>query len=124
MKTDAVRAQTTQAPAAARPVASVWSGLPTAKQATEWEKIRPGTFAEVMASVERAERHARAMAWADFVLRALGLVAGLGSVGILGWTAAHFATSGAATQGLGVFGAGSASIVGAFLSVRRGRGQD
>lgn len=124
MKTDAVRAQTTQAPTTARPTASGWSSLPTAKQATEWEKIRPGTFAEVMASVERAERHARAMAWAEFALRALGLVAGLGSVAILGWTAAHFAISGAATQGLGVFGAGSASIVGAFLSVRRGRGQD
>jgi hypothetical protein len=98
--------------------------MPTAQQAAAWERIRPGTFAEVMASVERAERHARAMAWADFGLRTLGLFFGLGAVGVLGWTAAHFASSGAATQGLGVFGAGSASIVGAFLSVRRGRGQD
>jgi hypothetical protein len=30
----------------------------------------------------------------------------------------HFASRGAPTQGLGVFGVGSASIIGAFLTVR------
>ncbi|WP_285486577.1 hypothetical protein [Amycolatopsis taiwanensis] len=74
-----------------------------------------------MASVQRTERHDRLMDRADLVLRALGLFAGLGAVTILGMTAAHFGSIGAPTQGLGVFGAGSASIVGAFLTVRRSR---
>lgn len=105
-------------------VASRWADLPPADQAKKWEQVSPGAFDRVMAGVERAERHEHRMDWADFVLRALGLVSGLAAVVVLGWTAAHFASSGAPTQGLGVFGAGSASIIGAFLTVRRTRDRD
>jgi hypothetical protein len=111
----------TEGPPTPAAVVSRWADLPAADQARKWEQVSPGTFERVMAGVERAERHDRLMDWADLALRALGLFCGLGAVAVLGWTAAHFASSGAPTQGLAVFGAGSASIVGAFLTVRRGR---
>ncbi|HEX5403756.1 MAG TPA: hypothetical protein VFX16_15810 [Pseudonocardiaceae bacterium] len=114
MKTEA------EAPPIRATVVSRWADLPAADQAKKWEQVSPGTFDRVMAGVERAERHDRRMDWADLALRTLGLFSGLGAVVVLGWTAMHFASSGAPTQGLGVFGAGSASIVGAFLTVRRG----
>lgn len=114
-------------PATAEPgvaVVSRWADLPAADQAKKWEQVSPGTFDRVMAGVERAERHDRRMDWADVCLRVLGMLTGLAAVAILGWTAMHFASQGAPTQGLGVFGAGSASIIGAFLTVRRSRGRD
>jgi uncharacterized membrane protein len=98
---------------------SRWVELPTADQARKWEQVSPGTFDRIMAGVERAERHDRRMDWAEFGLRGLGLLTGLGAVGIMGLTAMHFADHGAATQGIGIFGAGAASIIGAFLTVRR-----
>lgn len=118
MKTEA------EAPPARTAVVSRWADLPAADQARKWEQVSPGTFERVMAGVERAERHDRVMDWADLALRVLGLVCGLGAVVVLGWTAVHFASSGAPTQGLGVFGAGSASIIGAFITVRRNRNRD
>jgi uncharacterized membrane protein len=105
-------------------VASRWADLPPADQAKKWEQVSPGAFDRVMAGIERAERHDHRMDWADVVLRLLGMLSGLAAVAILGWTAMHFASTGAATQGLGVFGAGSASIIGAFLTVRRTRDRD
>jgi hypothetical protein len=107
-----------QAPAS---VVSRWADLPAADQAKKWEQVSPGMFERVMAGVERAERHDRRMDWADVCLRGLGVAAGIGAVVIMGWTAMHFASQGAPTQGLGIFGAGSASIIGAFLTVRRNR---
>lgn len=114
----------TEVPAVRAATTSRWADLPTADQVKRWERVSPGTFDRVMAGVERAERHDRLMDWADLGLRLLGLFCGLGAVGVLGWTAVHFASSGAPTQGLGVFGGGCASIIGAFLTVRRGRSRD
>ena len=100
---------------------SRWADLPAADQARKWEQVSPGTFDRVMAGVERAERHDRRMDWAEVVLRALGLLAGVGSVVVMGVTAMHFADQGAATQGAGIFGAGAASVIGAFLTIRRAK---
>jgi hypothetical protein len=43
---------------------------------------------------------------------------------ILALTAEHLADHGAATQGLGIFGAGTASIIGAFVTANRLRSRD
>lgn len=118
----------TQDPAAKSDAAngptSRWTDLPAADQARTWEQVSPGTFERIMAGVERAERHDRLMDWADLVLRLLGLASGFGAVAILGWTAMHFADQGAPTQGATIVGAGAASIIGAFLTVRRSRTRD
>lgn len=118
MKTD------DKAPPVRTAVVSRWADLPTADQAKKWEQVSSGAFERVMAGVERAERHDQRMDWADLGLRAFGMLSGLGVVAILGSTAVHFASTGAPTQGLGLFGAGSAGIVGAFLTVRRSRNRD
>ncbi|SFP18841.1 hypothetical protein [Amycolatopsis rubida] len=107
-----------------QPVVSRWADLPAATQAQKWENISPGTFERILIGVERAERHDRRMDWADVGLRLLGMATGLGAVVILGVTALHFASHGAPTQGLGVFGTGSASIIGAFVTTRRSKKGD
>lgn len=103
---------------------SRWADLPAADQARKWEQVNPGTFERIMAGVERAERHDRRMDWADVGLRFLGLLTGFGAVTVMGWTAMHFADQGAPTQGAGIFGLGAASLIGAFLTVKRSRNRD
>lgn len=109
-----------KAPTAA---AAGWTGLPTAEQAEKWEQVQHGSTERFIALIERDQRHEHRLDWADRCLQALGVFSGLGAVAILGWTAMHFASTGAPTQGLGLFGAGAASIVGAFLTIRRSRDQ-
>lgn len=104
-----------------RTPAAGWTRLPAAEQAEQWEKVHQGSTERFIALIERDQRHEHRLDWADRCLQALGVFSGLTAVGILGWTATHFASAGAPTQGLGLFGAGAASIVGAFLTVRRAR---
>ncbi len=108
--------------AAPQAAVSRWADLPTADQAMKWEKVRPGTFARIIAGLERAERHDRRMDWANFCLRFLCLLSGL--VAILGWTAIYLADHGAPTYGLAIFGPGAAIVIGAIAAVQRSRNRD
>jgi len=80
--------------------------------------VNPGTFERIMNSVERAERHDQRMEWADFALRFFGMLCGLGSASILALLAKYYIDHGAASQGAGIFGAGTASVVGVFVAER------
>jgi uncharacterized membrane protein len=107
-------------PETTTPFRSHWQSLPAAEQARKWEQVRPGTFDRIMDGVERAERHQNRLDWAEMALRFLGLLSGLSVVIVLALIAKHFVDKGAPTQAVGIFGAGAASIIGAFLTTGRG----
>ncbi|MEV0407409.1 protein kinase [Actinoallomurus sp. NPDC050550] len=102
------------------PFRSHWESLPAAEQARKWEQVRPGTFDRIMDGVERAERHQNLLDWAEMALRFLGLLSGLSVVIVLALISKHIVDKGAPTQAVGIFGAGAASIIGAFLTTGRG----
>ena len=107
--------------AAPQVAVSRWTDLPTADQAKKLEKIRPGAFDRIMDGWEREQRHDHRMNWAYVCLRLLCLLCHLGAVATLGWTAMQFADHGAPTHGLAIFGALTASVIGAIATVRRSR---
>jgi ABC-type Co2+ transport system permease subunit len=74
-----------------------------------------------MNAVETAERHERRLAWAEVVLRSIGLLTGFAIAVVLALVAEHLADKGAATQGAGIFGAGAASIISAAFALGRTR---
>ncbi|MGW6123117.1 hypothetical protein ACWFRF_29030 [Nocardia sp. NPDC055165] len=69
--------------------------------------------------MEQAEQHDQRIRWAEFGLRAFGTLCGLASVAILALTAKHFVDQGAPIEGVAVFGAGSVSMVTAFITLGR-----
>ncbi|MFE3188012.1 hypothetical protein ACFXHA_03330 [Nocardia sp. NPDC059240] len=90
--------------------------------AQRWEKIKPGTVDRILATVEKAEAHDRRMDWAEIGLRALGAICGVLTVSILALISKYCVDHNAATAGAGIFGAGAATIVTAFITTTRGKG--
>lgn len=98
---------------------SLWAELPPAAEVKRWEAISPGTVERILTAVEKAARDDRRQQWAEFTLRVFGTLCGLTSVMILALTAKHFVDQGAPIEGVAVFGAGSLSMVTAFITLGR-----
>ncbi|WP_067793903.1 hypothetical protein [Actinomadura formosensis] len=99
-----------------------WAELPPADVVEAWERLAPGTFARIMASIEQQEhdrrlqnRHERILDWIDVVFRAVGLLCAISAVVAFVFLARYFVDHGAATQAVGVLG-GAAGIVGVFVA--------
>ncbi|MGW5456210.1 hypothetical protein [Nocardia sp. NPDC003979] len=101
------------------PPATRWADLPTPADLKRWEAIRPGTVDRILTAVEQAERHDQRIRWAELGLRAFGTISGLTTVAIMALTAKHFVDHGAPLEGAGIIGAGSVSIVTAFITLGR-----
>jgi hypothetical protein len=72
-----------------------------------------------MDNLERDYRHDRRLDWAYLGLRAFAILCGSGVIVTLALAAAHLADHGAVVPGLGMFGAATASIVGALVTYTR-----
>jgi uncharacterized membrane protein len=95
--------------------------LPTPVQAKQWEEIAPGTFARLMAEVEREENHRRRMERAELRSRVLAQVCAFGTVMVLALLARYFVDHDAPTQGAAIIVTGAVSIVAVFLTGRLAR---
>ncbi|MBF6333470.1 hypothetical protein [Nocardia transvalensis] len=100
-------------------IVSRWADLPTPDHAAEWEKVKVGTIDRILDSIEADKSHDRQMDWVDAIIRVVGAFSGIGTVAILAWISKYCVDAGAATAGAGIFGAGAASIVTAFITNAR-----
>lgn len=105
-------------------VHSLWANLPPVEQAREWEAFRPGTFEQVLAFVlreagyrEEEAKHERRLDYIAVAIEVMTLVFALGAVLTFVWLAKYYVDHHAASQGVKIFGFGTASIVAAFLGV-------
>jgi uncharacterized membrane protein len=92
--------------------------LPTPTQAKQWEELLPGTFARLMAEIEREEKHRRRVESAELCSRIFGQVCAFGALIVLVFLAGYFVDHGAATQGAAIIVTGAVSIVAVFLTNR------
>ncbi|WP_194829234.1 hypothetical protein [Nocardia sp. XZ_19_231] len=104
---------------ATTPAPTRWTDLPAPADLKRWESARPGAVDRILTVFERDARHDRRIRLSAVGLDALGPLCGLASVAILALTAKHFADHGAALEGVAIFGAGSLSMVTAFITLGR-----
>ncbi|WP_043627258.1 hypothetical protein [Nonomuraea candida] len=91
-------------------------------RAEAWEKIKPGTLDRVITLIVEAEQRDNKQYWAEFWLRAAGMVSGLVFVLLLCLLAKYFVDKGAPTQAAALFGVGAGSMLTAFVTQHvRGR---
>jgi hypothetical protein len=127
----------TDDPLSDSPTFADWRKLPPIEQAKAWEKIRPGTFAEIWKEavtegqhrrgVEGEEsrhrqkmeieeaRHRRRMDWFVQGMQAFRILGALAALFALSYVGIYFVDHHAPTQGASIFGVGGVTLVGLFL---------
>lgn len=99
-----------------------WPQLPLAEQARQWEELNPGTLTVLLDRLQAMDRHARRQGWAEIALRLLGMLCALAVTALFVWLAAYLVDHDAPAQAVGIFSAGAATIVVAFLAAARRKG--
>ncbi|WP_433201693.1 DUF2335 domain-containing protein [Dactylosporangium sp. CS-047395] len=98
--------------------AASWVSLPTPVKMEQYERAVPGTAERLLAMLESQQRHAQRVQVMAMRIRIFGYACGLASVLVLAVLAKYFADSGAPTQGAAIAMAGTASLVGTFVTGR------
>jgi hypothetical protein len=108
--------------------AAWWAELPPAEKARIWEKVAPGSAANILEQTGRQVRHVRRMAWARLWLSFFTAAGALTTVVLFVWLAKYYVDHGAPTQGAAIIGALAAVVTafvgGRILTGRRTPGED
>jgi hypothetical protein len=108
-----------------------WESMALLEQARSWHEFDPIVAKGIIKSAKEEVKyrrdldrqdmvHRHRVEWALIALSVLGVIAGFGSVVILGFVAWHYADAGETAQGLGVFCSGAAAVATVFLGATGG----